>query len=184
MKFGEAKNLIWKILDEYSSNGQVQVDDDYRLRMADVLNAQMKRLATVAKVTKAYTVPTVVSDRPQAYPMPDDFYQLNQLWADMKPIGRGQWLGEQLVLPGNEKREIIVDYYAFPADVTDDTPDETKLDLRDDACVCACYFAAAGLTLADLVVDSGKILAVANQMLETMRKDTERSMFIIRDDLV
>ena len=183
MELGEAKDRVRKILDEHSSGGKVEQDQDIELRLNALFDSQQKRLATVRKIIKTYEVPLQAGASPQVYAMPEDFYRPFRLWADNMQIGRGTWRGKSLILPGDEQRDIVVEYYAFPSAITDSTPDSYQLELDEDAAVCACYFVAVDVALVDLVIDSGKILQLANQMLEGLHKDAEPQQAVIRTDL-
>lgn len=183
MKFGEAKDLIWKILDEHSSGGAVEHDPDLALRMAAALNSQLISLATVRRIRRTYEPTYHQSEEAVIVPMPGDFFEPLRLWADGSPIARGTWQGNSLVLQPGESRSITVEYYAYPPTVSDQTPDGTELELDEDAAACACYWTAAALSLADPVVDSGRIGQLAKAMEDRLRTDERKLEAVIQTEL-
>ena len=184
MNLGEVKDRVRKLLDEHSSGGTVERDQDIEQRLNALIDNQQKRMAALKRVIKEYPIPLVQGASPKAYPMPNNFYRPHRLWADNKQIGRGTWRGKSLILPGDESREIVVEYFAFPASIGEDTPDDHDLEIDEDAAVCLCYFVAADIALVDLVIDSSKILAVATRLLDQLYLDEEPQQAIIRTDLV
>lgn len=185
MKLGEAKALIWCILDEHSSGGIVEHDQDIALRIPAMLHSQLRRLSTRVEIPKVYILPSYdrTDGKPQAFPMPEDFFRLRHVWADMEQVSRGTWLGNAIVIPATETRKILIEYAAFPPAIDEDSPDDLELELREDACICACYFTAGALVLADVIVDSNRILAMASQLLEELDKEREPGEVRIREDL-
>ena len=179
MRLGKAKDLIWMLLDEYSTGGAVERDEDIALRIPAMLDARCKYLSTIKMITETYTVPLRAADKPQAYEMPANFYRPHQLWADNVPIACGTWRKDSLILPGDESREIIVEYYAYHPDITDETPDDTELQLDDEAAKCACYFAAADLLMVDLFYDNARLLAEANRMMERLQTEAYPQQVIV-----
>ena len=183
MNYGEAKLLIWKILDEHSSGGAIEHDPDLELRMAAALSSQMVSLSTVRPIRRTYTPSYLQSEDAVTVPMPEDFFEPVRLWADGMPIARGTWQGNSLILLPGESRSITVEYYAYPPTVSDQTPDETELALDEDAAACACYWTAAVLSMADPVTDSGRIGQMARAMEERLRTGERKLEAVIRTDM-
>ena len=173
MQLGEAKKKVWILLDEHTNQGMIDHDADIEAKLAQLFDVQQKRLAQKKKIVNTYQVPLVYGAGMMAYPMPSDFYRLKRLWVDGVPVARGLWRGNSLVMNCSESHEVIVEYYAYPADVGDDTPDNYELEIDEDAAICACYFVAADVLASDLVVDNGKLMAQAVALEQALNAEPE-----------
>ncbi len=158
MTMGEAKALVYMLLDEYSTGGEVTRDPDMELKMAGFFDIAQKQLARRRRLLRSRKL------RPQPdreeYAMPEDFWQLYRIWLDGKPAtGRYRWRGNRLLVPARDAgRELLVEYFAMPATIPADAGDEYAFELPEDACACMPYYVAAQQLLPDLVLDYSAML--------------------------
>ena len=70
-----------------------------------------------------------------------------------------------MIIPETDRAEIIVEYYAIPKTITDETPDDEEFEIEDDAAQCMPFFVAAQQLAVDLVVETGTLLNLYDRMV-------------------
>ena len=171
MTLGEAKDKVIKLMDEYSSGGNKTTDKDINLKMNAFFDAAQRNMATIKRIQRRYVVPLHPPDNGEKYieyPAPDDFYMPLRLWADYETISIGKWIGKSLVLPAGETRRVELEYFAYPAPITEETPDSYEFEIDPDAQECMPYWVAAQQLVVDLVVDYRSLLAIYDRMVATL----------------
>lgn len=166
MTLAQAKTAILRLMDEYSVRGIISDDPDLAPRLTAALDAGQKQLAAIKRIVKCYDLPLVpgVSE----YPMPADFMAPCRVLADRCPTGAGRWRGSVLILPEDESRDIQVEYFALPPDITDATPDSTELALPADAQTALLYWTAAQLLMTDPAADCAPLLSVYQSLVKNL----------------
>ena len=170
MTLGEAKDKVYMLLDEHSAGGVIEHDEDLELKMAYFFDIAQKLLAQVKKILRSKTV-TPVPGRTE-YPMPADFRSVYRVWRDGKiATARYHWRKGRMVVPeGDGAREILVEYFAVPASIPIDAPDDYEFEIDEDAAQCMPYYVAAQHLLPDLVMDYAGMLRMFDRavaMLDT-----------------
>ena len=163
MTLGEARAKALKLMDEYSSRGNRVTDRDLELKMNSLFDTAQKQVSQLKRIIRRYELP--LEEGVREYPMPEDFGALRRVWADGEVKTVGRWFGPLLELPEGEKRKIAVEYYAYPADITDETPDDYIFEVARDAQECMPYWVAAQPCLADnFVVEYEDLMGMYDRM--------------------
>lgn len=179
MTLGEAKAKALKLMDEYSSRGNRVNDPDLSQKLNAFFDTAQKQMSQVKKIVRRYTVP--ITPGQTEYPMPDDFMQLRRVWVDGAPKNVGQWFGSLLVLPDGESREIIVEYCAYPADITDTTADSYVFEVSRDAQECMPYWVAAQPFIADnFVVEYQDLMGIYDRMTAALDTQMPGSAVVVK----
>lgn len=167
MTLGEAKNKVYMLLDEHSAGGEIEHDEDIEKKMTAFFDMAQKTLAQIKKIVRSETIQPVSGVT--AYDMPDDFYALYRVWADDRPAtNRFRWRSGQIIIPEGSASEVIVEYYAMPGSILDET-DDYEFEIDEDACECMPYYVAAQQLLPDLVTDYGAMLQMYNYQVSLLK---------------
>ena len=168
MTLGEAKDKVYMLLDEHSAGGVVEHDRDLELKMAYFFDIAQKLLSQVKRIVRYKTV-TPVRGRTE-YPMPADFRSVYRIWRDGKiATTRYHWRKGRMIVPeGDGAREILVEYFAFPATIPADASDDYEFEVAPDAAECMPYYVAAQQLLPDLVMDYSGMLAMYSMAVQTL----------------
>lgn len=160
MTLGEGKKKAYELLDEYGTGGAL--DQDLETRIADHFDIAQKEIAKTAKIVK-----TVVMDEAGEAEMPEDFYALCGVWKNGRNVTRYRtWIaGRLLVMPGET---VTVEYYAMPATIDEDTPDEWEFEVSEAACQAMPFFVAAQILSSDLVNDPSFYMQTYQMMVATL----------------
>lgn len=171
MTLGEAKDKVYMLLDEHSTGGEIEHDRDLERKMAYFFDIAQKLLSQVRRLPRSKTV-RPVSGRAE-YLMPEDFRSVCRIWRDGRIVtGRYHWRRGRLVTyPEDVGHELLVEYYAMPAAIPADAPDDYEFELDEAACQCLPYYVAAQQLLPDLVMDYGAMLKMFNQAVGMLAAD-------------
>ena len=166
MTLGEAKNKVYMLLDEHSTGGEVEHDEDIEKKMTAFFDMAQKTLAQLRRIVREYTLP-LESGR-TAYEMPPDFSASYRVWADGRIAHSLRWRAGKLVVPEGGASEVIVEYFAVPETIPEDAPDSYEFALDAEACECMTYYVAAQQLLPDLVLDYGSMLQMYNYQVSLL----------------
>lgn len=160
MTLKEAKDKTYMLLDEHSSGGEIEHDEDIEAKMTAFFDIAQKNLSRIRRIRKTFAVRRV-SGR-TAYAMPADFSDLCRVWRDGRPATNAYLFraGKLLVPERDRSADIVVEYFAVPGTIGADTPDDYEFEIDEAACECMPYFVAAQQLLPDLVMDYGAMLAM------------------------
>jgi len=147
MTLGQAKTKARKLMDEYSLNGLPVPETsksvaDYTLKMNDLFDAAQKEAAQVKFIVRSVAFD---ADSAQTHPLPENYYKLRAVYSlqggRKLPSGRYALTGQGGVeLPAGRH---VVEYCAYPATITSQTPDDHEFEVAPDACEALPYFVAA-----------------------------------------
>ena len=165
MTLKEGKDKVYMLLDEHSAGGEIEHDEDIELKMAFFFDIAQKHLAQRVKIVKTRRF-TASAGRAE-YAMPPDFRKVYRIRRNgARVTTRYRWTGKKLFVPPEDAGCVIeVDYFAIPAGINADTPDDYEFELPEDACQCLPYFVCAQNLLPDLVTDCGVYLQMYNLMV-------------------
>ena len=149
MTLGEGKRKVRKLLDEYSSGGEITMDEDIEHRMADLFDMGQKDVAQVKKIYRAVVLPRAG----EAYELPADLLELVKIRCGGRIVENYEVFGGKLVVQDKDAGELLIEYSAMPATIGADAGDEYELEVAEDAANCIPYFVAAHCLMADLVTD-------------------------------
>lgn len=142
MTYGENKKIMLALIEEYSPNMTNKTeDDDIALRLPALYHLAYQELATTKKIvaTKIYAE---ISDEDKednytSYSLPSDLYQIKNVFAldeYNKPINADYYtLGDKIYINDNTCGKTVLEYYRYPQEINEDTPDDFYLEIDDDA---------------------------------------------------
>lgn len=174
MTLGEGKRKVLMLMDEYSSGGTLTVDKDLENRMVDFFDLAQKNIAGYKRIIRSFT--PAAPDGTEAAPVsgligcpaPADFAQVFRVWRGGRLTGAYAWSGRDILLPPSDVGRVMVEYFAVPATIPQDAPDDYVFEVPDDAAACMPYFVAAQQLVVDLVVDHQPLLDLYDRMLSTL----------------
>ena len=162
MTLGEGKARVWQLLDEWSSGGVRTQDEDIALKMNRFFDMAQKHMAQVRHIRKSAVVQREEGET--WYPLPGDLLKLVAVWKGDRRWRSCRVRGGMLYIPEGVTEAVSVEYFALPADITEDTPDETAFQVREEAANALPFFVAAQQLITDLVIDYAGLYAIYNQM--------------------
>ena len=166
MTLGEGKRKVYMLLDEYSSGGAVTRDADIEAKMADFFDIAQKQAAEVKKLRRLAAIERV--EGVSLYPLPSDCMKLIKVWRGDYPTKRYRFRGGMIEIPPDERERVEIEYFAIPATVSPDTPDDYEFEVSEDAAKALPYFVASQQLIADLVMDYGALYNMYQTMLSTL----------------
>ena len=137
MNLGNNKKIALGLIEEYSPNSNFLTDDeDIRTRLNLVYAASYQYLSQIKKILKTHTISIIeASDSIEDYDLPSDLYQFKRLVAldsNNKEISpEFQIVGKKIYIRQNVG-EYIIEYYAYPTEITLDTPNTFELEIDPD----------------------------------------------------
>jgi len=179
MTLGEGKRKVLMLIDEYSSGGVTQVDEDLNVRMADFFDLAQKDVASRKRMIRSFVpeAPREEGEEPVlpipervACPAPENFNQVFRVWRDGRLTKAYPWSGRCILLPEEDVGRVVVEYFAVPGTIPQDAGDDYEFEVDEDAAACMPYFVAAQQLIVDLVVDYQPLLDLYERM--TARLDT------------
>ena len=148
MTLGEGKRKVRKLLDEYSSGGEITVDEDIEHRMADLFDMGQKDIAQVKKIFRVVTMSLTGGE---SYDLPTDLAELVSIRCGDKITEKSEIIGGKLMAEKGDRATLLIEYAALPATIPENAGDDYELEVAEDAANCIPYYVAANCLLADIV---------------------------------
>jgi len=159
MTLGEGKAKVYMLLDEYSNGGVVDSDEDIDMKMTAFFDIAQKELAQIRRILKIHRVEREAGKR--LYGLPKDFTAVWKIWVDGKDRTKAvEWRAGQMVIPEETEGEVELEYFAMPATIPEDAPDDYEFEIAEEAAQCMPFYVAAQQLLADIVTDSAALLNI------------------------
>ena len=153
MTLGEGEKKALKLLDEYSSGGEIQTDEDIGHRMKDLFDIAQKDVAQAKKIYRVAAIPLTGGTGTQLYDLPRDMMELVSMRRDGRVTTKYDIIGGKLVAAGNDVGELLIEYTAMPATIPDGAGDDYVFEVAEDAAECLPYYVAAQILMADLMIE-------------------------------
>lgn len=151
MNYGQGKKKVYELLDEYSSGGEVLIDEDIELKMLDFFDTAQKLISKVAPVYATYKIKRKAGQT--LYPMPSGFQKLVTVWKDGSPSRKYRFIAGKLRIQENDKSEIEIEYQKLPDTLDESFTDDDDFEVDEEACEAMPYYVAAQVLLPDLMTD-------------------------------
>ena len=161
MTLGEAKEKTLKLLDEYSAGGEITTDEDIALKMNRFFDIAQKDMANYKHIIRTQEIETEEGET--EYALPGDCARIFRVWKK-GVLKRYPVIGGKLVTDGKGEGTLLLEYFAIPATIDNETPDEYEFELSEDAANCLPFFVAAQQLIVDLVVDYSALYGLYNAM--------------------
>ena len=180
--FGENKKITLGLIEEYSKTNTALTDDeDIATRLNFIYATNYQELSQNKKILKTKILRDISGETEEGFEeksLPYDIYQLKrivaldennkELQADYKTIGKKIYLNK------NVDAKYILEYYAYPTVITEETKDDFYLEIDQDAQKVLPYAVANDILKVDPSSDYTAFLAEYKRKLETL--DTRRNM--------
>lgn len=156
MTLGDGKRKVLMLLDEYSSGGEITIDEDIKNKMNDFFDMAQKDIANVKPVIKEIVINIAagsISDGEILCELPSDFKSYFRIWKKGKLVSPYPVRSGKLIAPKGETGAIIVEYFAYPRTIDTATGDNYIFEVAEDAANCLPFYVAAQQFITDLVVD-------------------------------
>ena len=157
MTLGEGKEKVYMLLDEYSTGGVVEEDEDIEIKMTAFFDIAQKKMAGIKKILRLYTVEREPGKT--LYEPPKNFSALRRVWENGENATRRyKWMAGKLIVPESVTGSVELEYYAMPETIPGDADDSYEFEIAEDAAQCMPFFVAAQQLSTDIVTDSGALL--------------------------
>lgn len=153
MTLGEGKRKARKLLDEYSSGGEITAEEDLENRMTDLFDLAQKDVAQTKRIYKVAALTLAGGEGTQLYDLPKDMAELVSVRRDGTVTAKYDIIGGKLMADGDDRGELLIEYAAMPATIPAEAGDDYEFEVAEDAASCLPYYVAAHCLLAELVTD-------------------------------
>ncbi len=142
MTLGEAKEKTLKILDELENSTSAL---DYQQKFNSFFDMGQREIARVKQIIHIFPLENQKAEGDWCfYDMPEDFREfigiVSKTSSDFKNY---RWLGRTLLIPKGEEAGLIVQYFAYPAKIDDNTEDTYSFDIDEEAQEALPFYVAA-----------------------------------------
>lgn len=175
MTLGDGKRKVLMLIDEYSSGGTITPDKDLDVKMADFFDLAQKNISSIKQIIRMFTPSAPVpppGDTPAtgfiACPLPDNFRSVFRIWKNGKRASNYIFADGAILLPEGDIGSVVVEYFAIPATIPHDAPDDYEFEVDEDAAACMPYYVAAQQLIVDLVVDYQPLLDLYYRMVQSL----------------
>lgn len=177
MNLGDNKKIMLGLIEEFSPTNQYLTDDeDIRNRLNLVYAPNYQFLSQIKKILKTKIINiTETTDVTMESTLPTDLYQFKRLVAldsnNNRISPEYDIIGNKIYIKQKEGKYII-EYYAFPTEITLDTKDSFELELEQDAQSVLPYLVANDILKVD---PSADYTAFYNEYQRRMEKLDSRN---------
>lgn len=173
MNLGDNKKIMLGLIEEYSPTNQYLTDDeDIKNRLNLVYAPNYQYLAQIKKIlkTKIITI-NETTDTTVENSLPMDLYQFKRLVAldsnNNRISPEYDIIGKKIYIKQKEGKYII-EYYAYPIEITLDTKDNFELEIEQDAQALLPYLVANDILKVDPSADYTAFYAEYQKRLERL----------------
>ncbi len=180
MTLGENKKITLGLIEEYSKNNNMLTDDeDIATRLNFVYSTNYQELSQNKKILRTKTLRDITGKIEKGFEemsLPSNMYQLkrvialdkhnNELQADYKLIGKKIYLNKNL------DAKYILEYYAYPTVITEETDDDFYLEIDQDVQMILPYAVANDILKVDPSSDYSAFFNEYQRKLQSL--DTKR----------
>lgn len=169
MTLGEGKRKVLMLLDEYSSGGEITVDEDINLKMNDFFDIAQKDVAQWQPIVRRVAISL---DGTGVEPLPEDVSRVLKISKDGKRTRDYEIIDGSILYHAIDTSTLTLDYIAAPATITPETEDAYAFEVSEEAANCMPFFVAAQQLIPDLVVDYGAFYKLYLQMCGMLPRPT------------
>lgn len=164
------------LIEEYSpTNKYLTEDEDIKNRINLIYAPNYQELSQSKKILKTKILKEITGETGEGYEeisLPSNMYQLkkivaldennNEVKADYRPLGKKIYIDKKI------DARYVLEYYAYPAIITEETEDEFSLEIEQDAQMVLPYAVANDILKADPSSDYTAFLAEYKRKLELL----------------
>lgn len=157
MTLGENKKITLALIEEYSpTNVYLTDDEDIANRLNLVYAPNYQELSQIKRIIKTKVLREITGQTEKGYEevsMPSNMYQLikivaldeynNEVEADYRT------LGNKILISKEKDVKYVLEYYMYPSEINEETPDNFYLELDQDAQMLLPYLVANDILKVD-----------------------------------
>ena len=183
MTYGENKKITLALIEEYAPNMNDKTEDeDIALRLPFIYNLAYKELALTKKIIATKTYSEIPDEEKQdkytAYNLPSDLYQIKNIIAldkENKPINADYYtIQNKIYINDSLQGKTVLEYYQYPQEINEETPDKFYLEIDDDAQALLPYKVADDILKTDPSADYTAFATEYQRKLQIL--DTRRNI--------
>lgn len=173
MNLGDNKKIMLGLIEEYSpTNKNLTDDEDIKTRLNLVYAPNYQYLSQIKKILKTKTVSISESkDGVLQVNLPMDLYQFKRIIAldsnNSRISPEYDIIGKKIYIKQNEGNYII-EYYAYPTEITLDTEDDFELEIDQDVQAVLPYIVANDILKVDPSADYTAFYGEYQKRLESI----------------
>lgn len=176
MTLGENKKITLGLIEEYSKNNNNLTDDeDIADRMNFIYSTAYQELSQNKKIIKTKVLREIqnkTEDGYDSYTLPSSVYQLSNVIAldeyNIPKTADYYILGKKIYLSKATNYKYILEYFAYPEIITDETQDDFELEIDQDVQLILPYAVANDILKTDPSTDYTAFLAEYKRKLESL----------------
>lgn len=185
MTLGENKKIALALIEEYVKDNEKLTDDtDIQDRINLLYAPAYQELAQSKKIIKTRTLKDIREEPGEGYEeftLPSSMYQLRKVVAwdkDGNDVATDfKRLGNKIYINRASNAQYILEYYTYPTEITESTPDNFMLEIDQDAQMVLPYQVANDILKVDPSADYTAFMAEYQRKLQAL--DTRRDIATI-----
>lgn len=182
MTLAENKKITLALIEEYSPENEYLTDDeDIQARLNLVYAPNYQEISQKKKIIKTKILRDIRENTEEGYEeisLPSNIYQIKRIIAlDEKNVEQEadfKTIGQKIYINKESKAKYILEYYAFPTEIKEDTDDQFYLEVDQDVQMILPYAVANDILKVDPSSDYTAFLAEYRRKLEGL--DDRREM--------
>lgn len=158
---GDGKRKVLMLLDEYSSGGVPEIDEDIEAKMKDFFDIAQKDMAQWQPILRRTDV---TLDGSGADDLPEDVSRVLCIRKNGQRSRGYEIIDGKILYAAGDTSTLTLDYYALPRTIPQDAGDDYEFEVSEEAANCMPFFLASQQLIPDLVVDYGAFYNLYQQM--------------------
>lgn len=157
MTLGENKKITLALIEEYSpTNVYLTDDEDIANRLNLVYAPNYQELSQIKRIIKTKVLREITGQTEKGYEevsMPSNMYQLIKIVAldeyNNEVEANYRTLGNKILISKEKDAKYVLEYYMYPSEINEETPDNFYLELDQDAQMLLPYLVANDILKVD-----------------------------------
>lgn len=188
MTFGQNKKICLALIEEYSPNNKYLTDDeDIQNRIALLYAPAYQELSQNKKIVKSkeYIMSNEASEGYTQYSLPSNCYQVKNVYAlddNNSDVSVDYKIRAKKILISNKTQgRCIVEYYAYPSIITEETEDDFNLEIDQDAQFLLPYLVANDILKSDQSSNYADFATEYQRKLEQLDTRTNTPLIVVKE---
>ena len=184
MTLGENKKITLALIEEYAPNNQyLTEDEDIAARLNLVYAPAYQELSQEKKILKTKVLKDISEEGTgyEEYTLPSNMYQQKRVIAmdeDNNQVAPDYYtLGKKIYISRASNYKYVLEYYAYPTVITEETANDFSLEIDQDAQMIIPYLVANDILKTDPSADYTAFLTEYQRKMQAW--DTARSSISI-----
>ena len=192
MTLGENKKITLNLIEEYSKNNSKLTDDtDIQDRINALYSTAYQELSQYKKLVRTKILKEISEEdsTESGYDeinFPSNLYQFKKIVAWDKDgetvVPEYKTIGKKIYIKKSSNAQYILEYYAYPSIITEDTADDFSLELDQDVLMILPYHVANDILKVDPSADYTAFYAEYKRKLEQLDGSVNSNPSIIIEE--